>query len=318
MAQGSITTSEMDDQAWDSLLERISRGNCTPFIGPGARTNFPDAYEVARAWAHQHGYPLGDCLDLPKVARYLAVKRDPKRPKEEIAKLYNSIKRPDFKDPATKDEPHRALAELPFPFYITTNQDDLMLQALVSNKRDAKRDLCRWNDFGGVPRSVFHRDNPPYTPTPANPLVFHLYGYTECLDSLVVTDDDYLGFLANISKDESSRDERMMPAQVVGAMQGASLLLGYRLDDWDFRVLFHLIINHMVRAGMTHVAVQLAPAEGKSATAQEEEVKKQLEVYRWYVGAYFQSKSLKIHVSLQTCQEFVVELRERWRSSTYA
>jgi hypothetical protein len=320
MTEGTITTGGLSEKDWGDLLERISRGKCTPFIGSGARTNFPDAYEVARLWAREHGYPLGDCLDLPKVARYVAVKRDPMRPKEAIAELYNSIERPDFSDSGTKDEPHRVLAELPFPVYITTNQDDLMWRALDSRRdKDPRRDLCRWNDaIRDVPKSVFHRDNPSYNPTPANPLVFHLYGYTECLESLVVTDDDYLGFLINISKDQSSKDERMMPAQIEGAMLGASLLLGYRLDDWDFRVLFHLIINHMVRAGRTHVAVQLAPAEGKSASAQEEEVKKHLEVYRAYVGDYFQSKSLKIHVSLQTCQEFVIELRDRWRKSSHA
>lgn len=321
MAQGSITTSEMDEQAWETLLERISKGNCTPFIGPGARkvANFPDAYEVARLWAEQHGYPLGDCLDLPKVARYVAVKHDPMRPKEDIAKLYNDIKGPEFSDPGTEAEPHRVLAELPFKFYLTTNQDDLMWRALdIRLDKDPRRDLCRWNDsIRNVPASVFSPEVPSYSPTVANPLVFHLYGYAESPESLVVTDDDYLSFLMSISKDESSKVERMLPAQVTSAMMGASLLLGYRLDDWDFRVLFHLIIDSLVRAKRTHVAVQLAPVEGKSVSAQEQELQRHLEVYRTYIGEYFRSKSLKIHVSLQTCQEFVVELRDRWRSSSY-
>jgi hypothetical protein len=321
MAEGTITTGGLDDAAWNTLLERINRGNCTPFIGPGARIGFPDSHEVARLLAAKHGYPLGDCLDLPKVTRFVAVKEDPAAAKDEIIDLYEKKMRPDFADPANSDDPHRMLAELPFPVYITTNQDDLMWQALRSRRdKDPKRELCRWSGaISDAPKSVLARDqNPPYQPTVANPLLFHLYGYTDYRDSLVVTDDDYMEFLINISQDQSAKEERMMPPRIEQAMAGASLLLGYRLDDWDFRVLFHIIINHMVRGGRTHVAVQLSPADDESARAQEEKVKKQLEVYQAYVGEYFRSKRLKIHVSLQTCQEFVTELRDRWRKSPYA
>jgi hypothetical protein len=76
--------------------------------------------------------------------------------------------------------------------YLTTNYDDFMMQALASQHKDPKRELYRWNEL--VRRrsspSVFDLDSN-YDPTPANPLVYHLYGHNEAPESMVLTDDDH-------------------------------------------------------------------------------------------------------------------------------
>lgn len=347
-AEGGITTGGLSDDDWADLLERINGGNCTPFVGPGARLDmgdeewavlverlrqrdrrpialpggrprFPDAYKIARAWADEYKYPLWDSRDLPKVARYVSVEKTPVVPKEKIVRLHQGLGPPDFNSPESLDDPHRILADLPFPIYITTNQDAYMWQALESRAaKKPERELCRWNDsMTDLPPSVFDQERKPlYEPDAATPLVFHLYGHTQHLESLVVTDDDYMEFLIKVSKDKGT-----IPSRIERAMtRDALLLLGYRLDDWDFRVLFHILIGYLTKSlGKTHVAVQLTPAENESARDLEERVQKHLEVYRAYVGKYLQSKSRHstIRVVPQTCQEFALELRDRWRRSTY-
>ena len=74
---------------------------------------------------------------------------------------------------------------------------------------------------------------PGFVPTPASPVVFHLHGRLSVPESLVLTEDDYLDFLVTVS-----RDQKLLPHQIKRAMAGASLLfIGYRLADWNFRVL---------------------------------------------------------------------------------
>src|SRR5262249_39038010 len=131
------------------------------------------------------------------------------------------------------------LADLGLPVYLTTNYDDFMAGALADRERDPRRDLCRWNDrLGSIP-SVF-RQEPSYKPTPANPLVFHLHRMLRLKDqdiphSLVLSEDDSLEFLINLAHDADG----LLPPPVREALTNTSLLfVGYRLADWNFRVMF--------------------------------------------------------------------------------
>jgi hypothetical protein len=55
----------------------------------------------------------------------------------------------------------------------------------------------------------------------------------------VLTEDDYLDFLVNIS-----RQQDLLPPRIQEVLTGASLLfIGYRLADWDFRVLFRGLVT---------------------------------------------------------------------------
>ena len=77
------------------------------------------------------------------------------------------------------------------------------------------------------------RSTPTNFPSPEDPLVYHLHGRLDILESLVLTEDDYLDFLVAISQ-----DDRLLPHPIQKALAGSSLLfIGYRLADWDFRVL---------------------------------------------------------------------------------
>ena len=239
-------TKTLGDKDWDTLIRAVDDGKCTPFLGAGACFGaVPLGRDIARDWATKYGYPLDDCDDLVRVAQFLAVDRGAMFPKDEIARLFKSLELPDFNEP---DEPHGVLADLPLPVYMTTNYDDIMISALKDRKKDPKRELCRWNRAYGYEPSVFE---PGFTPTPANPVVFHLHGHHKLVESLVLTEDDYLAFLV-----KNSKDEEILPHWIQRVLSGTSLLfIGYRLVDWSFRVLFRQFVmsreDSLRRMGVT-------------------------------------------------------------------
>ena len=61
------------------------------------------------------------------------------------------------------DVVRRALAELPFEIYITTNYDNFMVEALRARDRDPCRVVCQWN--AAVEESDMSR-----APSPASPV----------------------------------------------------------------------------------------------------------------------------------------------------
>ncbi len=287
----------LTEKDWGTLLGTIEDGECTPFLGAGINDGIlPKGADIATRWAKEHNYPLEDCADLARVAQFLAVDRgDGIFPKREIRKLFRNVAMPNFHAP---NDPHGVLAELPLSIYLTTNYDNLMVGALKSRRREPHRELCRWNNALKNCPSIF--DSPSGSePTPANPVVFHLHGHVDEIDSMVLTEDDYLDFLVNISTNRN--DRKLIPARIEKAMSRASLLfIGYRLSDWSFRVLFRgLVCSLEGSLRRANVAVQLLPDVAQPVSAQA------------YLNKYF--GDMKIRVYWGTAKEFALELRERWR-----
>ena len=122
---------------------------------------------------------------------------------------------------------------------------------------------------------------------------------------MVLTEDDYLDFLVEISK-----YQELLPPRIEEAFASTSLLfLGYRLTDWDFRVLFRSIVSYLAKSlGMTHISVQLVPGGDEVSDEQREKA-------REYLGRYFDEQ--KIRVYWGTCQEFITELGRRWEEFSH-
>jgi conflict system STAND superfamily ATPase/SIR2-like protein len=302
---------ELDDKTWDRLLKRIRDDKCTPVLGSGACTappmgadpaewaklKYPSKEQIALKFAADYAYPLDDQTKLERVAKYVAATDDIFAPKEAFAKHYGSIVTPNFS--ALPNEPHRVLADLPFPVYLTSNFDDWMYRALIEyKKKDARLAICRWNRH--IPDKAPSFD-PEFAYSVANPLVYHFYGCMPWAEAAVVTEDDYLEFLINISRDYKSLAHR-----VDRALGGALLFLGYTLSDWDFLVLFRLFANKLRDSGNTHIAVQPEPSDmpGDQAEKAAKAVK--------YLDSYFGSAQVKIYWG--TCQQFCEELRVRWEA----
>jgi hypothetical protein len=275
---------------WQRLLARIDAGHCTPFLGAGACAGtLPLGGDIARRWAAEEDYPLEDEWDLARVAQFVSVNGDPMWPKEKICQELRSIGPPDFDRPG---EPHAVLAALPIPIYVTTNYDDFMLQALRRAGKSPHREICRWNEFLQDEPSVFDADGG-FTPTAAEPVVYHLHGALDRPESIVLTEDDYLDFLVSVS-----RRHDVLPPQIQSALASTSLLfLGYKLADSNFRVLHRgLVATSPPGLRRLSVAVQLPPVDSDTARA--------------YLGRYFNAMSVIVYWG--DASEFAHTLQEKW------
>jgi hypothetical protein len=282
---------------WNNLLSAIKTGRCTPFLGAGASSaSLPLGSQLAREWAIEYGYPLPDSEDLIRVSQYLLVENGRFFPKEQlIDRFRRNSNAPDFDNP---DEPHRVLADLPLPVYMTTNYDHFLKQALTRIGKKPQQRFCRWNEL--VKTEALMGGETEHIPTRQEPLVFHLHGHVDEIDSLVLTEDDYLDFLVNIS-----RDDELLPRPVRKMLvQGSVLFLGYKLADWNFQVLFRSFVRYLERSSHSrHISVQLDPlSEG---TPEDQRARA-----RQYLGKYFDSQNIAVYWG--DCREFARELRQRW------
>jgi hypothetical protein len=180
---------------------------------------------------------------------------------------------------------------------MTTNYDDFIVQALKSRSKDPERELCCWNELVKGQPSIFASE-PGFRPTVARPVVFHLHGHSEVVESLVLTEDDYLDFLVNIS-----RERDLLPPRIQEALTGASLLfIGYSLSDWTFRVLFRgLVMSTEPSLRRISVTVQLPPTTDAQASTQQQ-------VQR-YLDKYFDKIDMRVYWG--KAKEFSKELRQR-------
>ncbi|MCX6033139.1 MAG: SIR2 family protein [Chloroflexi bacterium] len=179
-----------------------------------------------------------------------------------VSELAERFDFPSLNDP--ESNPLLLLASLPLSIYITTSFHK-QLEAAIKQTRgvEAVTEICRWHPaLHGLP-SAF--DNADYDPK-KQPLVYHLHGCDEWPESMVLTVDDHLDFLAAISRDASAVQSQGRPAIhpcIKDALTLRSLaMVGYRPNDWDFRVLFRGLIKHYPQAmKLPRVAIQLEQDE---------------------------------------------------------
>src|SRR5688572_27923144 len=99
-----------------------------------------------------------------------------------------------------------------------------------------------------------------YEPSRVEPLEYDLFSRSTHPDAMVLTQDDYFEYLIGATVNNKS-----VPVAVRKALNASCLLfLGFRLDDWKFRVLLQSIMNrsgHSLAHQFNHVAVQLDPED---------------------------------------------------------
>lgn len=292
----------LTEDDWKTLLERIRDQKCTPFLGAESSGSvIPSRSSIAERWAAaEPDFPFEDLSDLARVAQFIATKRDRLEPREKLINEIKQIPTPDFK---SADEPHGILASLPLPVYITTDYHNLMFAALKSQLKDARHEICRWNKSVKDEPTAF--DSQPslgkvFAPDVANPVVFHLYGHVGVAESLVLTEDDYLEFLV-----ETSKDAKCIPSRITDAFTRTSLLfLGYRLTDLEFRVLIRSLVGFLERSmAGGHVSAQIIQPQTDRQIAQ---VTKTREYLSRYCGKF------DIKMAWGTTHDFLVELKQRW------
>jgi hypothetical protein len=283
---------------WPALVNDIYAGACLPLLGPGMTdTLIGTRQQIARALADRYQFPLAPYFreDMPQVAQFLAVALAANFPVAELrdhlvvtlsARLselceaagqpvperFRAIPRATHNARilddlmtevwghlyANLEDPFAVLARLPLPIYVTAQPFSLLTTALRAQGRKPRVEITRWNR--ACPRSIFDRE-PDYEPTPDEPLIFHIFGDLQHQGSVVLREDDYFEFLRT-----TGRDSHAIPDVVRSAFADSALLfLGFRVEDWDFRVLFHSIMSQEGGGRLdqhSHVAAQIDPEEG--------------------------------------------------------
>jgi hypothetical protein len=319
-------------EKWPALLQDIGRGKCTPIVGHGMVAPIVGSlYEIAQDWAQKYHYPMAphERGSLPRVAQYLTIhqgqrfpylglgeslrqeiqqryaavlpedKRQGRVPIDELVEIIGAKRRAD--DPC---EPHKALARLNLPIYVTTNVDNLLTSALAEVGRDPQVVICPWNRHLERLESVFDRESD-YLPTPERPLVYHLFGRLGQPESLVLTEDDYFDYLIGIT-----RNKDLVPPSVRAMLTDSALLfLGFQVSDWSFRVLLRSVLSREGgdrRFGYNHIAAQIEPDEDRILEPERA---------RRYMEEYFIADA-QINLYWGSVEDFCRELLPRWENSS--
>jgi SIR2-like domain len=286
---------------WTDLFEYINDKATTPFLGAGlAREYFGSGNELAEKIAEEFDYPFHDTSNLAKVAEFARIKKnDSFKVRKFVADYIKNKKLPNFND---RSEPHRILAKLDLPIYITTNYDHLMFEALKSDGKNPIIESCNWNALAKIQgrHSVFDEGVPHHFDY-RNPLVYHIHGEVDNPQSMVLTEDDYLNFIVKLY----INIDKLFPSEIRLALASSAIIfIGYSLSDWNLRIILRKIADDLKSASMTHCSIQLTPTDIKSGY--ENKIKE-------YLKSYFQiiQGGISLKVFWGTAIDFCQTLSEK-------
>ena len=120
----------------------------------------------------------------------------------------------------------------------------------------------------------------------------------------MLTEDDYLDFLVNLSSMPG-----LIPAVIKSALEQTTLLfIGYKIVDWNFRVLMRGI-SRFIEPSLTrmNVAVMLPPGAGEVLPSGDVESGRRKA--QEYMDKYYQSLGIRVYWG--TVAEFVSDLKQR-------
>jgi hypothetical protein len=305
---------------------------------------------VAESWAASEkvGYPMNDADNLARVAQYHQVTADnPEKAKRDyldfiVQGLMGFAQGSDPQAAATIEEKNLAntpdllfadlvtelaypplqdgeedimglLAKLELPIYITTSYYDFLERALLAAGRTRVRsEICTWSgQISKIDRAFLPS---PTEPTKDEPLVFHLFGMERFPHTMVLSVDDYLGFLVNIFL----RETEAKTSQGTGApppippylweriVELPLLVMGFGLHDWDFQVLYRGIVTAKpaVANRDAGVVIQLEP-DARSGVTDADKAKKYLREYL--------SQEAKFRVEFLKPDDFVLKLYQTYK-----
>jgi hypothetical protein len=257
---------------------------------------------MSETWAVRYGYPFPDSRDLARVMQYISINEgDPVEIKEQVREQFTGLGPPHFDHPT---EPHALLAGFPIRVFITTNYDDFLAKALSWAGKTPESVICPWYLPATANFERYFAPVPRERPAPERPLVFHLHGNLKTPKSLVLTEADYLEFLANITASRMEEGIKLIPNVVMNAMTEYPLLfVGYSLQDWTFRVLFHGLLRAQSEVlRRRSVSVQLLPPVNGSIAEAERRAEKYITEYLagWHISIFW-----------GTAEDFCRELRAR-------
>jgi len=228
------------------LVTSIKESKCVLFVGsaihapPPADSKYTYAEEerpplgsgLAKMLAEECGYrqklPDDPPTDLQRVS--LCFETDPNLRRSALVDRLDKYLRQGKKPSAAV----RMLASLPFTIIVTTNYDQLLESALIESEKKKRPVVTVYN-----PTSGKRADDPYNDPTIERPLLFKMHGDLDHRESIVITDEDYIGFVQRMSE---SRQSYPVPDTVLYHMtKWPILFVGYSLRDYNLRLLFRTL-----------------------------------------------------------------------------
>jgi TIR domain/SIR2-like domain len=238
-------SAQLEESDWRVLLKSIRQGKCIPLLGPGVALdpanpkNPPLSIQLAQRLATElrregKGNELPATHDLAEVAQIY--KHQMRRRRAGLELTTEDFYAP-YRDKTT--QLHLDLAALPFALCISTTPERFLLNAF--DQTLGKKPIYEFYHFQPDPK----RSKPPaLAPLPTisperRPLIYDLYGSIEQTDSLVLTENDLLDFLVNVT-----RQTPPLHAYVTALFSDPTvsfLFLGFGFKQWYMRILLHAL-----------------------------------------------------------------------------
>jgi hypothetical protein len=264
-ADAQMTTTGLPDEHFEKVAHYLADGELVPLLGAAVNVcdrgaeehyeydrNLPSGSELSELLAAEYEYPVGraDRANLLRVAQYAQARL---RHSEEEHRLRDSLHRI-FRAHYGPTSVHRFLANVPertgtHMLALTTNYDDALEQAFeaagepfsVIFYRASREGRC-WLRHGREAEAEVIPRPETYTGISLHDrsVILKVHGAVDRSerrsfnDSYVISEDHYIDFLA------TTRLETLVPkALLVPLLNSALLFLGYRLKDWNLRVILH-------------------------------------------------------------------------------
>jgi hypothetical protein len=293
----------------------------------------PTVYQqLTKEWADSIKYPLPDDANLARVSQYFQVyakKNQVALAKEEyldflkayflnpvdpdsvvaqtFGKKFSDIVSESPPFPDEKQDPLQKLANLPLPIYITTSAFDFLERALqLAGKKEVRTQVCSWSGGKATGKDL---PDPDFEPTPEIPVVYHLFGLENYPTTLVLSEDDYMDWQTSVTEDLLQPMTNTTPPGIplrlrdaLSEKQSKLMILGYNLQDWEFRVLFRFILRFRKGEDLREsTVIQLEPRPKNTEYA---------ETARGYLQKYFEIR--KSNVKWSKTDDYIHRLAQEY------
>jgi hypothetical protein len=255
MTESLVVIKEIADGIKLNATPEFRTRGCVPILGAGiSHAIYKDLNSAALTASLLANFEVPTWVEkeLSTVAEYIIATADRKyqmRPKAHVASTIRNItsghadtSNPQL-SPKAKDPDGWAalkfLVSLPFQVIVTTNYDNLIEEAAEEVGKTVIKVVCNCFDESHGQIADAFPDNLDNIVRENKLIVYHLHGVLNNPASLVLSRDDYVDFLVSFSKD---KDNSMLPQYIHTALTNHPLLLlGYSMDDINFRVLVKAI-----------------------------------------------------------------------------
>ena len=226
----------MRDADWTSLEYAIREGYCILMVGSDAITGMFDGERLpllvglARFVKDKLGpeYAYLNEFNPSSVAQVAIVQEDPFTLQGWAKEFYDGLE-------ATSPVP-ADLAALPFSLVIDTSPGLSVEQAFLEAR---PRTTIDYYDRTAPSRPSLA------DPTVDAPLVYNLYGSLKRPSSLILSDNDRLDFLVSVISGNPPLPAKLR--SILSDPDRTFLFLGFQLNQWQFRVMLHVLAQNAQR-----------------------------------------------------------------------